>query len=895
MRATRRIRAHAGSFLLLAVLTLTAAVAVTVVPRLTRAMTTDGLRQYVADQPAGARQLVLQQAGFRGFNAGPTDLPFDDPEAMRRRGPSRLPELRAAMPAQLERLVDGNWYHHGLPDASVTGADARFSLVAIDGVAQAADLVDGAWPAATAPPLGVTEDPSAPHFSRPAEIALSAAVAEALGLRVGSELLVSANGDVPVIVVGIFTPHDADDGIWQIWGNPLELTRIDDRPSLAGAVTSEAVIESLGRGSVREWRYRLAVERLDAAELDALINGIEQLRRQTAGELDLTQGVDLSLRQFAESHRAAGNLLAIIAAGVVAALAGLVGLAAAFAARRRQAEYALLRARGASRWNLLRRSLAETALVVAPTALLGAGIGLLLPGLPAGNPAPVAVLAVVLMLLPALFVLLAPATAGRGGLSRLAGSTARLAAETALLLVTGMATYLLLARGLDTGAGVDPLLAAVPVLLAAAAALLVLRLYPLPMRLAGAVAARRRGAVAFLGLARAGRAPVTAPLVVVVVAVATSIFCAALATGITEGRAHAARQQVPADILITGGRYAPDTADRLADLPGITGVAPLISLTDQRVYADGVHAELGTIDVLILDVDAYARVSGGVDDLPGVLREPRHEGRPVPALASASLAADLAGATAAEVALPVARQPIEVVGALAEFPLLDQAEGRFLVLPWAAAASGTRVPMVPTGFLLSGAVADPAALARAGDEGQQRFLDSQQIPDGGLTSPTQVTTRAQVDTRLAATGVNALVQFAFVAGAVGGALLALIAVAFAVLAGHRQRGELLSRLRTMGLSRGQARGLLTIEIAPLVVTAVLAGAVVGALLPRLLGPVLALRAVTGGVPVPVDPRPALLAGVAALAVAGLLLAWLVESVNNRRTRLGQALRLGEES
>ena len=138
-------------------------------------------------------------------------------------------------------------------------------------------------------------------------------------------------------------------------------------------------------------------------------------------------------------------------------------------------------------------------------------------------------------------------------------------------------------------------------------------------------------------------------------------------------------------------------------------------------------------------------------------------------------------------------------------------------------------------------------------------------------------------------------QFAFVAGAVGGALLALIAVAFAVLAGHRQRGELLSRLRTMGLSRGQARGLLTIEIAPLVVTAVLAGAVVGALLPRLLGPVLALRAVTGGVPVPVDPRPALLAGVAALAVAGLLLAWLVESVNNRRTRLGQALRLGEES
>ncbi|WP_238450014.1 MFS transporter [Micromonospora sp. 4G55] len=134
-----------------------------------------------------------------------------------------------------------------------------------------------------------------------------------------------------------------------------------------------------------------------------------------------------------------------------------------------------------------------------------------------------------------------------------------------------------------------------------------------------------------------------------------------------------------------------------------------------------------------------------------------------------------------------------------------------------------------------------------------------------------------------------------VLGAAGGGVLGLLALAFAVLAGARGRAQVLSRLRTMGLSRRQWRGLLLVELTPLVVVSVLTGAVVGAVLPVLLNPVLGLSAFTGGAPVTVRFEPGLVAGVLGLALLALAFAVAVETVNNRRMRLGEVLRLGEES
>ncbi|MEK8107379.1 hypothetical protein NKG94_23645 [Micromonospora sp. M12] len=58
---------------------------------------------------------------------------------------------------------------------------------------------------------------------------------------------------------------------------------------------------------------------------------------------------------------------------------------------------------------------------------------------------------------------------------------------------------------------------------------------------------------------------------------------------------------------------------------------------------------------------------------------------------------------------------------------------------------------------------------------------------------------------------------------------------------------------------------------------------------------LGLSAFTSGVPVQVAFEPSLVAAVLALGAFALGFAVAVEALNNRRLRLGEVLRLGEES
>ena len=133
-------------------------------------------------------------------------------------------------------------------------------------------------------------------------------------------------------------------------------------------------------------------------------------------------------------------------------------------------------------------------------------------------------------------------------------SMRRVTAEASVLLLAGVGAFVLNQRGLDPERGVDFFVVSVPVLLAAAVALVALRLLPWPLRQLGRLTARSRGAVAFLGFARAGRATTagTGPLAVLVVAVSTAIFSAVVASTIADGRDRATDQAVPGDVLVEG-------------------------------------------------------------------------------------------------------------------------------------------------------------------------------------------------------------------------------------------------------------------------------------------------------------------------------------------------------
>ncbi|RZT77073.1 putative ABC transport system permease protein [Micromonospora violae] len=897
--AVRRVRAYGGQFLLLAVLTLVVTLLISGVPRLVNRLAEQGLRAQLNSEPAARRDLSYT-----------TRLePATSQRTAMGNAVERFEALAADMPPQVRSAVTEKWYTVETAGARVVGPDlaARKLLVdlglrAMPDIQSASTLVEGAWPSETYVP------------DRPIEVALDVDVARKLNLRTGSQLRIGRTdkdgnflGGAPLVVSGLFRPVDRANGIWD--GLPQLLQIIeptgDGQPLVGVGVVAQSVLNKRaaeGWPVQTNWRYRLGVDRVNARELDQLIDGLQVMQRTHPPDLTLTQGADVPLRAFAAQIDAVRTLLAVIAAGVLATLAGLIVLAVGLATRRRRAEFVLLRARGGGATAGARRSFVESVLVVPVAAALGWWLGTLVPGAPdPTTPYLIAVTVLVTLALPVATLAVPAGGAVRRDLIRMRPSARRLTGEISLLLLAGLAAVLLRRRGLTLGE-VDPLLVSVPVLLAIAAAVLALRAYPWPLLLVSRLAARTRGSVAFLGTARASRAAIAAPLVVVVLAIGTAAFCAVVAAGVDASRERAAAQIVPADAVIRGERFAPDTVDELGRLPGVRAVTRVLFEDDERLASDeiGTDAAIGQTDVLLIDGsgwDTVAREAQTGLSVPEALRTAQPGPGPLPAIVSPAIAADLAKVGLADSAFILVqgeRYQFRVAGTEDAFPLLAANNNRFVILPWQALPKRITTP-APTSLLIAGDPLDAEALRVAGDQGQERYQRGGAVAGRERLLGVTVDTRADVRRGLGNGGANGILAFGFTAGAVGGTVLGLLAIAFTVLAGARSRGQVLSRLRTLGLSRRQWRGLLLVELTPLVAVSVLTGALVGAVLPLLLNPVLGLSAFTSGVPVRVAFEPSLVAAVLALGAVALGFAVAVEALNNRRLRLGEVLRLGEES
>lgn len=225
--------------------------------------------------------------------------------------------------------------------------------------------------------------------------------------------------------------------------------------------------------------------------------------------------VDGLLDSFARTRAAIAPVVAVAAFGIGTVASVVLLMTAGLAAARRHAELALLRARGASLAGLTGQLAAETATVALPAAAAGGALALLVPGervLPSLLAAAgTGLLGTLALPLRAAAAHRRPRPAERGDLVRARPSRRRTVAELTLL-VLAVGAVLALRRRATAAGGVDALVSAAPVLLAGIAALVLMRLYPLPLRLAARPAARRAGLTGFLSLARAGRAPATAQL-----------------------------------------------------------------------------------------------------------------------------------------------------------------------------------------------------------------------------------------------------------------------------------------------------------------------------------------------------------------------------------------------
>lgn len=883
----RRLRAHSGHFALLTALALLAALLVGGIPRLRNEFLDRGLQAEVTRLPQLSRDLTYQ--------AGRSTAVPD--------GEQLLPGLQAGLPAPLPGLVEQRWF---ATDVDLLAPQQGWMTGPAPFDGDCTPLVRIRSQSGTGAAVSVVEGRAPAGGSRTTEVMVERGEAAEIGLRLGTDLRATSPigiADAPVRVVGFFERRDASDPFW----DQLRLTSVvcpvpeDGRTYQVAMLTDEPGIRAAGRLTnltTYSWRFRLDARRMTADAVPDLAAAVAQARRfpPRAGFTSVTS-LDSRLAGFDASQRAARAVFAVVYAGVVTVLAGVLVLASLLLASPRAAEFTLIRARGAATRTVLARTAAETALVAPLAVLAGWALSLAVPGRGSGaTPWLELLLLVAATLLPPLLAAVRPgAPAGNG--------PRRVAAELFVVLLAALAVVLIRRRGLS--GGVDVFLALTPVLVTAAAGLLVVRILPVPLRRLAGLAARSRGIVSFLGLVRTGRGRAMAvlPLTVLTAAISTAIFTGAVGGMLDDARDRATDQEIGADAQMTGNIYAASTTGALREVPGVEAVSPVRKISGVELRtAEGVPVQTQVVIMDGASADRVMQASGVSVRTPAALTA-TGPSDVLPAVASAEIAESVG-----------AGGRVFMLGVWYEFRVAQVAEhvpgqpvdaSRFLAIPWNAIPPNASSPLLPSAYLIAGRSFDAAALEEAGDTGQREYYLGvlQRQIDAGITGITNnqlprlssLRTWDEVRAELDDTGANAALSVAFVVGASASLALALVAVALMVVADSASRGRALSRLRTMGLSARQGRGLLVYELGPPLLAAVLAGVPAGVLLPWLLGPALGLDAVTAGVAARVEVPWWLPAGALALVVLGLLTAVLVEHVTNRRQRLGEVLRLGEES
>ncbi|NNF11423.1 MAG: FtsX-like permease family protein [Acidimicrobiia bacterium] len=470
-------------------------------------------------------------------------------------------------------------------------------------------------------------------------------------------------------------------------------------------------------------------------------------------------------------------------------------------------------------------------------------------------------------------------------------SLRRIVAEVMVVVLAAGALVLLRRRGLVTGGpeaetSFDPLLAAGPALAGFAAAIVMIRLYPWPVRLIAWAAARRRHAVPFLGAKRLMLQPPAArlQLLVIILAVAVSVLSSVLGYSIEEGRRLSTWHEVGADYRVT-------TPGGLPDFDAVAG-PELIEAVALGVRIGSVAPRSSTMSVpervafLALAVDDFERVASGTPADPQLAESPvatqpladiGTAANPIEVLASAEWAGAEPPVVGASFSMLIgARRTTFVVSSIRDdFPSMDTEEP-FVVASLAslnAAGSGLR----PTDAFLRGAA------------GADSIIEDSLVIGSNLISRRQLFAAADDDPfsaglRRAFTGAAAL--------AIGFALLAAFSGPAMAAANRR---AFLGYLRTMGLSRRQALALAAIEYLVPVMLATAAGMVLGIGSAVVFQPGIRIESFSGGAlpaAVLVDPGSILTLG--ATLVGGAVLAAGVYGLVGRRAELGGILRVGDE-
>jgi len=909
-RVTRSVAVPA---FVIALIVFALAVFVSAAPRILDGVFTSSVR-YDIDFNSQVAQREFSGFTIGGPDIGPSGTPGSrglpaEVEAVWGRQLDALDDLRLIMPPELKKAVKPAQLATSFQGQAVFAVEgdppARKTQLSLGFDPHYADRIrldEGALPR----PFAVGET---------ADILLSTESASLAVWKVGEE---RTFGRLTVRLSGTFTVKDENDPYWAhttglasatsvtLGGEEVVVVQGFVEPSSyeAAAESTDTLVYSTvwfqldSAGITADNAHEIAVEARKFLTTAKPI-GVNVVTSYSVGpaSVSLTSRapdfLDLALSRTAVT----GQSLAMLAAGPLGALAAILVLAVLLFVRRQAPTLHLLTARGANRAQLGILAAVSSLVVVLPAAIIGVVVGALggslfglaIAGTGAGFSVGVAdvVLPFALALVVALLVAgfsLRPEPAGptqRRGIARLAVEIVVTAlAITSVIVLAQRAP----ASGPDAASAppFDPLLAAEPLLVVLVGGIVVLRVYPALVRRVVATTRRSRGLVGFLGAAEAasqssGRSaggPVTA--LAVIIGVSIAVFSGSLLTTLRSGIDDSAEASVGSDLTVVSRVLTTDQAERIAAVDGIEKTVTLYTSASETLF---VGAARETINVIVVDTARLAEVQAGVAgalDLPPGIATPVTEGQPVPVVVS-----DAEAATLGDDPLRILNSDLDVLGTVPGTNALTFRTSWILVD--AVNADVLLEAYSPTDHLL--ATLDPAVPATAvADEVRAIIGESGTVQTPGELSAVQ---RASPAIAALDTGVVVAILVSGIACAV--------AIIMTLGLGAAARQRLLSLLGALGISRRQSRALTAWEVAPIAITAVVAGTVLGVLVPFLVITGTDLRPFTAGLSQPgivIDPLlTAIVVGAFCLVV---VIAVAASALAVRTTGTARAIRSTEE-
>jgi ABC-type antimicrobial peptide transport system permease subunit len=536
--------------------------------------------------------------------------------------------LRKAWPGVSFQLESALWAEPIQLSATSTsgtgmGASTVFSQVqpaSLAGFSAQATLTAGEWP-------------GPPRRGDPLPVALPAAVASQMHVTLGSVLTgAPTRGGAPVSlrVTGLFRPRDLASPYWTLDLLPSSGSSVQVVPGSSTVIYGPAVVSAAafdgtltaGQASWMVLPQAPAMARGNVAVLAANTSGaVSQLSAILPEGLQVTSSLPQLLDGIASTIVLARSLFTIAALELLlVAGAGLV-LAARLLASVREEDSALLRARGATRWQLARPVLTEAVLLAAAVGLVGvlagtrltarlassglAGLGSLrVESYPGITPLAwlsalaVLVLCAVVMTWPALRSLTPDAARRRRSRqARLAG-IAWAGGDLALVALAAVSVwelrgYSAVAHTAGGSLGIDPVIAVAPALAVAGVALIPLRGLPLLARLADMATDHERRLAAPMVSWQIARRSIrqAGPVLLVVLATATTTLALAGYASWRQSTADQAAFAVGSDVQVNAA-----TALSLGETASIARAPDVNAATPASLIGIGNGAQLIALD-----------------------------------------------------------------------------------------------------------------------------------------------------------------------------------------------------------------------------------------------------------------------------------------------------------